>query len=86
MPIAAYRLRGARVVFTGLMAIPRKDLIAMSEAAGVTVQKSVTLITDYLVLKDGVDPRGPITSSKHRKARQYGVTIITENDFMEKVS
>jgi len=79
-------LKNKNVVFTGAMALPRKDLMAMAKSAGVNVQNAVNQDTNFLVLATGINPSGPISSTKHRKARQLGIAIISEDDFMEKVN
>jgi len=82
------RLKNKKVVFTGAMAVPRKELMAAAKNAGVTVQSAVNRDTDYLVCSADQDLRGdqPNPSTKYRKARSLGKTIIDENEFMEAVA
>jgi DNA ligase (NAD+) len=62
--------------FTGASSKPRKELVAMAEAAGHTVKSGVGVGLDYLVL---ADPDS--NSSKAVKARKLGTQCISEEDF-----
>ena len=72
-------MNGKYIVLTGKMVEKRKVLVEMIEARGGIVQSSVTNSTDFLVrnpLPDGHE------SGKTRKARQKGVTILSEDELM----
>ena len=57
----------------------RKELQAEIEKMGGKVTSSVTSKTNYLINNDIFS-----TSSKNKKAKELGVEIITEDDFIEK--
>ena len=67
-------LQGKNFVFTGSLSIPRNDAKKIVEASGGSVGSSVTRKTDYVVA--GEDP-----GSKLEKAREFGVKIISEDEF-----
>jgi DNA polymerase-3 subunit epsilon len=86
-------LAGEVIVFTGSLAIVRKEAAAMAAAAGCGVQDNVTRHTTLLVVGDQ-DVRhlaGHEKSSKHRKAEtliqsgQY-LKVISEQDFARLVA
>lgn len=56
----------------------RDDFKAYVEAAGGKVTGSVTSKTNYLVNNDATS-----TSSKNRKAKELGIPILTEDEFVE---
>lgn len=59
----------------------RDEVKEMIEARGGKVTGSVTTKTDYLINNDGES-----ASSKNKKARELGIPIITEEEFMEKLN
>jgi len=67
---------GARVAFTGEMSISRAEWKRRAQAAGLRVTSSVSSKTDFLIV-----PFGETGSSKSRKARDLGVTVVTEQRF-----
>ena len=69
---------GKTVVFTGTISIARSEAKKAVESLGGKVSGSVSKKTDYVVA--GENP-----GSKLDKARQLGVTIITEDEFREMV-
>ncbi len=69
---------GKAVVFTGAISMPRSEAKEAVEAAGGTVRSSVSTKTDYVVAGDQ-------TGSKLDKARELGVTVISEAEFRELV-
>jgi DNA ligase (NAD+) len=70
---------GKNVVFTGsLIAMTRQDAADLVAARGARVSSSVSKKTDYVVL--GIDP-----GSKWEKAQALGVTIMTEQDFLQRL-
>lgn len=70
-------IAGKTIVFTGsLDAMSRPEAKARAEALGAKVAGSVSRSTDYLVA--GADP-----GSKAAKARDLGVTILTEAEWLD---
>ena len=67
-------LTGKTIVFTGTLSMERSDAKSAVEAAGGKVAGSVSKKTDYVVA--GTEP-----GSKLDKARELGITILTEDDF-----
>ena len=65
-----------RFVLTGTMSVPRKELVQAIEGEGHLVMPAINSRTNYLV--HAVMPDGRATN-KLRKARQYGVTVIDED-------
>ena len=74
-------LTGKSFCFTGAMEYKRKDLQAMVTAHGGTNLDSVTKNLTYLVI---ADPNS--TSSKAKKARELGITLISPEQFLEMVN
>ena len=58
--------------------MPRSEARRLAEEAGAKVTSSVSARTDLVVA-------GPGAGSKMTKARQLGIRIINENEFLEKV-
>ncbi|KAF0137340.1 MAG: DNA ligase (NAD+) [Xanthobacteraceae bacterium] len=72
-------LAGKTVVFTGhLEAMTRDEAKAMAERLGAKVAGSVSKKTDYVVA-------GPGAGSKLDKAREFGVTVMTEDEWFDLV-
>ena len=66
---------GKTFVLTGTMPnLKREEATAKIEAAGGKVSSSVSKKTDYVVV--GSDP-----GSKYDKAKELGVTVLTEGEF-----
>ena len=75
-------LNGITVVITGKLKCGTRDKMkAAIEAAGGKVTGSVSGKTNYLINNDASS-----TTAKNKKALDLGVTIITEQEFIEKFS
>ncbi|MDD5586243.1 MAG: NAD-dependent DNA ligase LigA, partial [Alphaproteobacteria bacterium] len=75
--VTSSALSGKTIVFTGAMAnMGRAEAKAKAESLGATVASSVSKKTDFVVA--GEDP-----GSKAAKARELGVTILNENEWMK---
>jgi DNA polymerase-3 subunit epsilon len=81
-------LFGEVVVFTGALAMPRREAADLAASAGCTVNPDVTKKTTLLVVGDTDLARlaGHKKSSKHRKAEKlvangFPIRIIRETDF-----
>ena len=70
-------LNGKSFCFTGAAKLTRRELFILVEDNGGITRDTVSRGTDYLVL---ADPKS--TSTKADKARSYGITLISEEDFM----
>ncbi len=86
-------LHGEVVVFTGALAIPRREAADLAASIGCEVDSGVTKKTTLLVVGDMDVQRlaGHEKSSKHRKAEDLAskgqpIRIIRETDFLELVS
>lgn len=78
-PAADTEVAGKTVVFTGtLEKMTRDEAKAMAERLGAKVAGSVSRKTDYLVA-------GPGAGSKLAKARDAGVTVLTEDEWFDLV-
>ena len=72
-------ITGKTVVFTGkLETITRSEAKARAERLGANVASSVSQKTDYVVA-------GPGAGSKAKKARELGVKVISEQEWLELV-
>jgi len=68
---------GKTVVFTGsLEKMTRDEAKAMAERFGAKTAGSVSKKTDYVVA-------GPKAGSKLAKAKEFGVTVLTEDEWFE---
>ena len=75
----ASRVFGKTVVFTGsLQSMSRGEAKAQAEALGANVAGAVSRKTDYVVA-------GPGAGSKEKKARELGLTVLTEQEWRELV-
>jgi DNA ligase (NAD+) len=73
-------IAGKTVVFTGtLTAFSRSEAKAKAESLGAKVSGSVSVKTDYVVV--GEDP-----GSKATKAKELGVAILSEQDWLDLIS
>jgi DNA ligase (NAD+) len=68
-------LSGKSFVFTGTLTMPRAQAEALAKGKGARISGSVSKKTDYVVV--GEDAGG-----KADKARELGVTILTEDEFL----
>ena len=70
-------LAGKTIVFTGTLAsLSRREAKARAEQIGMRVVGSVSAKTDFVVA-------GEAAGSKKRKAEELGVTVLTEDEWME---
>jgi DNA ligase (NAD+) len=77
MPRADSAIAGKTVVFTGtLERMTRDEAKASAERLGAKVAGSVSRKTDYVVA-------GPGAGSKLGKAREFGVTILSEDEWLK---
>jgi DNA ligase (NAD+) len=68
---------GKTVVFTGsLQSMSRSEAKAQAEALGANVAGAVSRKTDVVVA-------GPGAGSKEKKARQLGLAVLTEQEWLE---
>jgi DNA ligase (NAD+) len=75
-PPLASPVAGRTVVFTGsLETMSRSEAKAQAEALGANVAGSVSRKTDYVVV-------GPGAGSKEKKARELGLTVLTEPQWL----
>ena len=72
---AAGALAGKSIVFTGTLSQDRPVMIRLAEAAGATAKGSVSKKTDFVVV-------GADAGSKLTKAKELGITILDEAEFM----
>lgn len=86
-------LFGEKVVFTGALAMPRRQAADLAAAAGADVAASVSGKTTIVVVgvQDLRRTGGQTKSSKHRKAERLikngaGLAIISEEDFLALVT
>jgi DNA polymerase-3 subunit epsilon len=86
-------LFGEVVVFTGALAIPRREAADLAASLGCVVETGVTKKTTLLVVGDTDVMRlaGHEKSSKHRKAEElaskgFPIRILRETDFRELVA
>jgi len=78
-PASESAVAGKTVVFTGsLERLTREEAKAMAERLGAKVANSVSKRTDYVVA-------GPGAGSKLGKAREAGVTVLNEDEWLELV-
>jgi DNA ligase (NAD+) len=77
-PAADSAISGKTVVFTGTLNMKRSDAKAQAEALGANVAGSVSKKTDYLIA-------GPGAGSKETKARDLGVTILREDEWLQMI-
>lgn len=76
-PASKSPVAGKTVVFTGSMeTMTRSEAKAQAEALGANVAGSVSKNTDYVVA-------GPGAGSKEKKARELGLTVLSEGQWLE---
>ena len=87
------RLYGETLVFTGALALPRREAAQVAAQAGCTVDSDVTARTTLLVVgdQDARKLNGSDKSTKHRKAEKLAsagqqIRILGESDFLALVN
>lgn len=76
-PASQSPVAGMTVVFTGAMeTMTRSEAKAKAEALGANVAGSVSKNTNYVVA-------GPGAGSKEKKARELGLTVLSEEDWLK---
>ena len=85
-------LYGQAMVFTGTLAIPRKEAASLAAGIGCSVSSTVNKKTNYLIVGDQDVTRlaGKEKSAKHLKAEKlitegHAIRIMKESDFKELV-
>lgn len=79
-PAAVSPIAGKTVVFTGtLETLSRNEAKARAEALGANVAGSVSKKTDYVVV-------GADAGSKEKKARELGLNILSETEWLMLIS
>lgn len=79
-PSIVSAIAGKTVVFTGtLETLSRNEAKARAESLGANVAGSVSKKTDYVVV-------GADAGSKEKKARELGLTILSEQEWLELIS
>jgi DNA ligase (NAD+) len=68
-----------KVVFTGKMKSPRKQMKKHAKSIGIEVYNSVNSKTDYLIVGEKVG------SKKIQNAKKFEVEVITETDYLLKI-
>lgn len=74
-------LTGLTFVITGTLSKPREEFKAFIESLGGKVSGSVSTKTSYLINNDVNS-----TSTKNKKAKELGIPIISEEDFMKLIT
>lgn len=76
-PLGSSPVTGKTVVFTGgLETMGRNEAKVQAEALGANVAGSISRKTDFVIVGTGA-------GSKEKKARELGLTILTEKDWFE---
>ncbi len=70
-------LHGKKILFTGTLSMARHEAADKAEAAGADVVGSISKKLDFLVA-------GENAGSKLEKAQKLGITILSEEEFLEK--
>lgn len=66
-------------VITGTLSVPREEIKEKLESLGANVTSSVTKKTDYVIV-------GEAPGSKYEKAKELGITILSEEDYNRLIS
>ena len=79
-PAADTAVTGKTVVFTGtLVTMTRGEAKAKAESLGAKVSGSVSKKTDYVIV-------GADAGSKEKKARELGVTVLSEDEWQAMIA
>ncbi|MDG1167275.1 MAG: DNA ligase, partial [Candidatus Thioglobus sp.] len=69
-----------KIVFTGAMSHSRSELEKQAKMLGISVAKSVSSKTDFLIIGENVG------QSKMNKAKNHGVQILSESEYLKKLN
>ena len=69
-----------KIVFTGAMNIPRSELEKQAKILGISVAKSVSSKTDFLIIGENVG------QSKMKNAKKHNIEIMTESEYLKKLN
>jgi NAD-dependent DNA ligase len=76
----------ANIVITGHLSVTRGNVEKLIVEAGGVLQKQITSDTDFLVTNQNFTNVKDGASNKLRKARQYGIKIISERELYEMIT
>ncbi len=85
MEISGEPLKHMRICITGHLAKPRNEIIKLILLSGGQFHKTVSRDTTHLLTNEDWGSVNSV-SKKFAKARQYGVKIITEDQFLDLIS
>ena len=69
-----------KIVFTGAMSHSRSDLEKQAKMLGISVAKSVSSKTDFLIIGENVG------QSKMNDAKKHSIEIMTESEYLKKLN
>ena len=69
-----------KIVFTGAMSHSRSELEKQAKMLGISVAKSVSSKTDFLIIGENVG------QSKMNDAKKHKVEIMTESEYLKKLN
>ena len=72
--------KNKKIVFTGAMSHPRSELEKQAKTLGISVAKSVSSKTDFLIIGEKVG------QSKMNHAKKHNIEIMTESEYLKKLN